>query len=416
MFFNKSQSGAAKAAGKGNDSRTVDERIASILGRGVEEIFVRESLEAKLRGGKKLRVKLGFDPTGDRIHIGRAITLWKLREFQDLGHEIVFIIGDFTARIGDPSDKLEKRPMLDAAQIKKNLKTYKEQVGKIIDLRRAKFYFNSEWLAKLSFEDVTKLAESFSVQQMSARRNFKDRFEKGIEISLREFLYPLMQGYDSVAVKADVEIGGFDQLFNLKAGRTIQKFYGMPEQDVLTTKMLVGTDGRKMSTSWGNVINITDEAGDMFGKVMSVRDDLIHDYFALCTRATDAEIARVDERMKAGENPRDIKIDLAKAIVALYWGNEAADRAAAQFVATFSEKKIPDDIPTAEVSAGVLLVDVLLEKKIVESKTEFRRLVDEKAISHADSGEIVSDPKAAVQNDMTLRVGKRRFIKISVKK
>jgi tyrosyl-tRNA synthetase len=215
--------------------------------------------------------------------------LRKLRAFQDLGHIVVFIIGDFTAQIGDPSDKLEKRPMLTAEAIKHNLKTYKEQVGKIIDLSKAEFHYNSTWLSKLRFQEIAELAESFSVQQMTARRNFKDRFDKGEEVSLREFLYPLMQGYDSVAINADVELGGFDQLFNVKAGRVVQKHYGKPEQDVLTVQMLEGTDGRKMSSSWGNIIAIVDEPNDMYGKIMSVRDDLLTKYFLLCTDLSEEE-------------------------------------------------------------------------------------------------------------------------------
>src|SRR3989344_7033817 len=238
-------------------------KIQHLLNRGVEEIFVRENLEKKLASRKPLRIKLGFDPTGPRIHIGRAIILRKLREFQDLGHIAVFVVGDFTARIGDPSDKLQKRPKLTVSEIKRNLMTYREQVGKILDLRKAEFHYNSKWLSVLKFEEITELAESFSVQQMSSRRNFKERTERGEEISLREFLYPLMQGYDSVAVSSDIEIGGFDQLFNLKAGRTVQKRYSQKEQDIMTTSMLLGTDGRKMSSSWGNVISLLDNKEEM---------------------------------------------------------------------------------------------------------------------------------------------------------
>src|SRR3989338_5918048 len=215
-----------------------DEKIKELLTRGVEDVFVRQSLSDKLQSGKKLRVKLGFDPTGSKIHIGRAIILRKLKAFQDLGHNIIFIVGDFTAIVGDPSDKLEKRPMLTTEAIKENLKTYKKQVGRIIDIDKAEFLFNGKWLSKLGFGEIARLAESFSVSQMANRRNFKDRLDKGEEVSLREFMYPLMQGYDSVMVKADVEIGGFDQLFNLKAGRIIQKHFGQPEQDILTTQML----------------------------------------------------------------------------------------------------------------------------------------------------------------------------------
>lgn len=240
--------------------------IMDILERDTEDVFIKESLIERLTSGKQLRVKLGIDPTSAHIHIGRANVLRKLRAFQDLGHIPVFIVGDFTAQIGDPSDKLSKRPMLTIEQITENIQTYKEQVGKIIDLDTAEFHYNSTWLSELNFKEIAMLAESFSVQQMLARRNFSDRYEQGEEISLREFLYPLMQGYDSVKVQADIEIAGFDQLFNIKAGRIIQKHYGMREQDVLTIKMLVGTDGRKMSSSWGNVIPIMATPADMYGK------------------------------------------------------------------------------------------------------------------------------------------------------
>ncbi len=287
-------------------------QIERLLNRGVTEIIDKEHLKKALLSGKQLRVKLGFDPTGSKIHIGRAIVLRKLRDFQKLGHKVVFIVGDFTARIGDPSDKLEKRPMLTESQIKANIKNYNQQVGKIIDLKKAEFHFNSKWLAKIKLSEFMELQESFTVGQMLARRNFKERFEKGGDISTREFSYPLLQGYDSVAVKADVELGGFDQLFNLKAGRVIQSHYGQEPQDILTTEMLEGTDGRKMSTSWGNVINITEEPVDMFGKVMSIKDELIDKYFKLCTD--------VEETISG--SPKERKLLLAREIVKLYHGEK----------------------------------------------------------------------------------------------
>ena len=266
-------------------------KIEALLTRNVEQVIDRAHLAAALASGKKLRVKFGIDPTGTKIHIGRAVALWKLREFQDLGHKIVLIIGDYTALIGDPSDKLEKRPMLTAAAIRENLKGYLAQIGKIIDLKKTEIRYNSEWLSKLKFADTLDLTDLFSASQMIERRNFKERWEKEQEISLREFMYPLMQGYDSVAVKADVELGGTDQLFNLTAGRKIQQHYGQKPQDILMTGMLDGTDGRKMSTSWGNVINVTDAPAEQYGRVMSVRDDLIGQYFRLATDVPAAKIA-----------------------------------------------------------------------------------------------------------------------------
>ncbi|TSC54720.1 MAG: tyrosyl-tRNA synthetase [Parcubacteria group bacterium LiPW_30] len=392
-----------------------EEKIKHLLSHAVEEVFVKESLEKKLRSGKQLRVKLGFDPTSPFLHIGRAIVLWKLREFQDLGHKVVFIVGDFTALVGDPSDKLEKRPMLTAKKVKDNLKNYRAQVGKVLDLRKAEFHFNSKWLRKLNFNDVAELAECFSLQQMSHRRNFADRIEKGEEISLREFLYPLMQGYDSVAVKADVELGGFDQLFNLKAGRTIQKHYGQEEQDIMNCQMLEGTDGRKMSSSWGNVINLLDEPNDMYGKVMAVRDDLILKYFTLCTRLSDEEINSIKESIDSGENPRDAKMRLGREIVSLYHGAKKAKEAEDDFIKTFQKGGVSEDAVSVAVNKGELLVEVLLKEKIISSKNEWKRLVLESAVLNMDTEEKITDPYFKISNPVTLRVGKRRFIKIGIK-
>jgi len=391
---------------------TDSQKIHDVLTRGVEDVFVRESIEEKLKSGKPLRIKLGIDPTGSTIHPGRAVTLRKLKAFQDLGHTIVLIVGDFTAEIGDPSDKLEKRPMLTAANIQENLKNYKQIIGKVIDVKKAEFRFNNTWLSKLTFRDVSELAESFSVQQMTSRRNFKERLDKGEEVSLREVLYPLMQGYDSVATEADIEIGGFDQLFNLKAGRIIQKHYKKPEQDILTTQMLEGTDGRKMSTSWGNVINITDAANDMYGKVMSIRDDLITKYFLLCTNVVESDIETIKKSMESGANPKDYKMQLAREIVTLYHGAEKAKAAEQNFTHTFSEGKIPHDIETVMVKKGSLLADVLVEKEIVASKSEWRRLVEGRGVSNTETQEIISDQFTKAEKTIILKIGKRRFVKI----
>ncbi len=393
---------------------TNEVKVDEILTRGVEDVFVKESLRKKLLSGKVLRVKLGIDPTSASIHLGRATLLHKLRKFQDLGHIAVLIVGDFTAQIGDASDKLDKRPMLDASKVTENLKNYKEIIGKVINVDRAEFVYNSDWLAKLGFAEICRLAETFSVQQMSARRNFKDRFDKGEEVSLREFMYPLMQGYDSVAVKADIEIGGFDQLFNLKAGRLIQKQYAMPEQDILTTQMLEGTDGRKMSSSWGNVINITDAPNEMFGKVMSLRDELITKYFLLCTDVSLAEIAEMEKSLTGGENPRNLKVCLAKEIVELYHGSAFAEAAVINFENTFKKGGIPDDTQEVGVTSGTALVDVLLANGVVKSKTEFRRLVEEGAVSEV-RGEAIISADFMVTKDVTLKIGKKRFLKVMVK-
>ncbi len=384
---------------------TDKEKIEDILNRGTEDIFVKEHLRSRLMSGKMLRVKLGIDPTGPKIHLGRAIPLRKLRAFQDLGHKAILIVGDFTAMIGDPSDKLEKRPMLTEKKIKENMKDYKKQIGKIIDLKKAEFVYNSRWLKKLSLMETSILAESFSFQQMAKRRNFKDRIEKDEEISLRELFYPLMQGYDSVAVKADVELGGFDQLFNVKAGRTIQKHYGMPEQDILTMQMLEGTDGRKMSTSWGNIITIIDEPSDMFGKVMSVKDELIEKYFSLCTDIKENEIPKT-------ENPRDAKMKLAYEIVKIYHGEKKAEEAQENFINTFQKKEVPEEMEEIKTQTGELLVDVLLRNKILTSKGEWRRLVEQNAIHDLSKNENIKDVNLKVSENLTLKIGKKRFIKI----
>lgn len=388
-------------------------KIEEILTRGVEDVFVKDSLRKRLLSGEQLRIKFGVDPTSSKIHIGRASVIRKLQKFQALGHKIVFLIGDFTAQIGDPSDKLEKRPMLSKEKIQENLKTYKAQVGTLIDLSKAEFHYNSTWLGKLGFGEVCQLAESFSVQQMSNRRNFKERFDKGEEVSLREFMYPLMQGYDSVQMKADVEIGGFDQLFNVKAGRVIQKHYGMKEQDVLTTAMLTGTDGRKMSSSWGNVIAITDEPSDMYGKVMSVKDELIVEYFIIATDVDMKEIEEIKSKLSSGENPRDIKMQLAREIVTLHHSKESADKAEQDFINTFSKGGIPEDVEEIKASEGEKFVDVLVRAKVLESKGEWRRLVLAGAVSNAETEEKITSPDETVKNTV-LKVGKRRFAKIVV--
>lgn len=387
--------------------------VEDILTRGVEEVFVMDSLRKKLISGRQLRVKLGIDPTGPKIHIGRAVVLRKLKAFQDLGHKIVLIVGDFTAQIGDPSDKLEKRPMLSAKKINKNLKDYKNQIGKILDLSKVEFRFNSQWLSKLGFAEISQLAESFSIQQMQSRRNFKDRLEKGEEISLREFFYPLMQGYDSVVVGADVELGGFDQLFNLKAGRVIQRHYGKPEQDILTVKMLEGTDGRKMSTTWDNVINIIDEPNDMYGKVMSIRDDLLYNYFVLCTDLPKSEIDTILATLEQKENYREIKARLAREIVTLYHGEKKAITAEKNFENTFAKGGVPEDVTEVIVAENLPLVDILMSEKIVVSKSEFRRLISEGAVTNMDTSQKISDAEIKTISGV-YKIGKRRFIKIKV--
>jgi tyrosyl-tRNA synthetase len=370
------------------------EAITTLLSRNVEEVIEREHFASALASGKKLRVKFGIDPTGSHIHIGRAVALWKLREFQDLGHKIVLIIGDFTAQVGDPSDKLEKRPFLTKSQVKTNLKGYLAQLRKIIDLKKTEVRYNSEWLAKLNFREISELAELFTFQQILERRNFKERLSRQQDISYREGMYALMQGYDSVAIRADVELGGTDQLFNLLAGRKIQHAYGQKPQDVMTTRMLLGTDGRKMSTSWGNVINITDEPGEQFGKIMAMSDEVMGEYAELATGMSEKELADFAERAK--RDPKTAKMKLASTVVARYHGEAKAKKAAENFEKVFSKKELPDDIkiisPVA-LASGTLPA-LLKEEGVVKSNSEGWRLIHEGGVSV--DGIKITDPKYPV--------------------
>ncbi len=395
-------------------SKLNNEAVKELLTRGVTEVVDREHLEAALKSGKKLRVKLGIDPTGPKVHLGNAVILRKLRDFQRLGHKAVLIVGDFTALIGDPSDKLSKRPMLTPTQVKANLKDYKAQLGKILDLKKTEFHFNSKWLSKLKFAEIAELAETFTIQQMLARRNFKDRIESGTEISLRELLYPLMQGYDSVAIKADVEIGGFDQLFNVLAGRIIQRAYNQPVQDILTGEMLDGTDGRKMSKSWGNVVNISEPANEMFAKIMAVKDELIEKYFVLCTDMAVADIKKIIVSVKAGKtNPRDAKIVLAKEIVTLYHNANAAKGAEAEFRKVYQREELPSKIKSVSVKTGaILLRDLVVMAGLAPSKSEAYRLITQGGIKV--DGVKVTDPQKSIDINATgviLQSGKAKFVK-----
>ena len=393
--------------------------VEELLARGVTEVIDRGHLKKELLSGKKLRIKLGIDPTGPKIHLGRAVILRKLRAFQELGHHVVLIVGDFTALIGDPSDKLAKRPRLTPAQVRQNMRDYKKQLGKIIDLSKAEIKYNSAWLKKLTFAEVTELAESFSVQQMLARRNFKERYEKGIDISLREFLYPLMQGYDSVAVESDVELGGFDQLFNLMAGRTIQRYYGEKEQDILTCEMLEGTDGRKMSTSWGNVINISDEPNDMFGKLMSVRDELIFKYLRLATDMPDEEISAIEKSVKGKKiNPRDAKLILAREVVSLYHGGNSAARAEKEFQSVFQKKELPAEIKTVFIAKTKLTAaELLFLSGLAKSKSDAFRLIAQGGVKIG--GGKTTDQRAVIDlssgKEIIVQSGKRHFVKVRKK-
>jgi tyrosyl-tRNA synthetase len=395
---------------------TDPEKIKELLERGVENIIVRESLEKKLKSDGKLRVKFGIDPTGPSIHLGNAIPIWKLRQFQDLGHQIVFLIGDFTARIGDTSDKTAIRQPMTEEEIAGNMKSYKEQLGKILDLDKTEFVYNSQWLDKLTYKEILNLQSQFTVAQMIERENFHDRYKAGKPIGLQEFSYPLMQGYDSVAIKADVEIGGTDQTFNILAGREIQRAYGQEPQDVMTLALLEGTDGRKMSKSYGNIIGIADEPNDMYGKIMSMKDDLMVKYFILCTKMPLREVENIEKELKAEKvNPRNVKANLAREIVAIYHGEEDARKAEEEFNRIFREKELPSEMPEVRVKAGEYqILDFLAENKLAPSKTEAKRLIMQNAVKI--NGQVENEWQKTLKietgKETIIQIGKRKFAKI----
>ncbi len=384
-------------------------KFQELLHRGVEEIIDGAHLEKKLKGSKLLRIKLGIDPTSPHIHLGRSIPLLKLRDFQNLGHKVVLIIGDFTGAIGDTSDKESERPMLSDEVIRENLKTYIKQASKIIDINRAEIRFNSKWLHELGYLEIGRQANVFSLHEFMSRENIKRRLSAGKKISLRELLYPLMQGYDSVHVKAVVEIGGTDQRFNLLAGRDLQRFYGQEPQDIITNPLVEGLDGRKMSSSLGNTINLLDKPNDMFGKIMSLKDELIINYFTLLTRVDMSLIQSYEADLKRGVNPRDIKLKLAFEIVQMYYSKKLTNDAENYFVSTFTEKKIPMNLPQFKPSSYDI-ISILVESKLVSSKSEARRILKQKGIRI--NGEMIEKEDYVVFHDSVLQKGKKNFLKI----
>ncbi|MBI4086898.1 tyrosine--tRNA ligase [Candidatus Kaiserbacteria bacterium] len=385
------------------------QKIEALLSRGVVEIIHEESLRKKLQSGTQLRIKLGIDPTSPNLHIGRAIPLLKLRDFQELGHQIVLIVGDFTAVIGDTSDKDSERPMLARDVIEENKKAYLDQAGKLLDLDKIEFRYNSEWLGPLDYNQIGEHADQFSVADFIARDNIKRRLDAGKRVSLREVLYPLMQGYDSVAIKADVELGGTDQRFNLLAGRVLQEHFGQEAQNIIIGPLINGLDGRKMSSSWGNTINLTAEPADMYGKVMSMQDGEILTYFELCTRVPMSRIDDMRDLLNGAEiSPRDAKMELAKEIVTLYHGADAAGKAEEAFVETF-QKRNPFLVEEVVRREGETYADALVRTEIVSSKSELSRLLDAGAVSDTSTGEkydTLPDTPGA-----TLKIGKRRFVR-----
>lgn len=390
---------------------TDPDKIAELLTRGVAEIIGQEELEKKLQSGKQLRIKLGIDPTSPNIHLGRSIPLLKLRDFQELGHKIVFIIGDFTGVIGDTSDKDSERPMLTSEQVKTNLKSYIDQASKIIDVKQAEINYNSSWLKKLTYAEIGTQADAFSLHEFIARENIAKRLEQGKRISLRELLYPLMQGYDSVIVKSDVEIGGTDQKFNILAGRQLQKVYGQEPQNVITNPIIEGLDGRKMSSSFGNTVNLFDAPNDMFGKLMSLKDEFIISYFIFTTRLPLLEIGQYETELKNGVNPRDIKLKLAFEITKIYYTEKDAQKAQEYWISTFSKKEVPDEMSTFKPNEGEYsIMHILLKTGFASSNSDARRTIEQGGVKI--NGEVIKDVKAEVKPGDIVQKGKMHFVKV----
>lgn len=392
-----------------------EQKIEELLSRGVAEVIDREHLKQRLLAGEKLRVKLGIDPTSPNIHLGRSIPLLKLRDFQELGCDVILIVGDFTGIIGDTSDKESERPMLSREVIAENLKTYVDQAAKLLHIDQVEVRYNAEWLGKLTYQEIGEQADQFSLAEFIARENVKKRLEAGKRISLRELLYPLMQGYDSVAVRADVELGGTDQRFNLLAGRTLQPRYDQAPQDILMTNLIMGTDGRKMSSSWGNTINLTDSSNDMFGKVMSIPDELIETYFVHCTRVPLQEVKEIVTL----PNPRDAKLRLAEEIVKMYHGADEANKAVEYFVETFSKGQLPENIPEQKVrwsealNAHETILDYIIGAGFASSRGEARRKIEQGGV-YIDGVRTIEARSLHpdTDNGKVLQVGKKDFVRI----
>jgi len=388
-----------------------------LLDRSKSNIYpAKEFLASKITKKEKLTMYLGIDPTGPTLHLGHAIAIKKLSEFQNAGHKVILLMGDFTAMIGDP-DKNTTRVPLTHKQVMANLKNYKKQASALLSFsgkNAAQIKFNSKWLGKMSFEDVIKLASNMTVQQMLERDMFRRRMEEGKPISIHEFMYPLMQGYDSVAMDVDGEIGGNDQTFNMLQGRNLMKVYKNKEKFVITLKLLEDNDGKKMGKTEGNMVALCDGPEEMFGKIMSWNDSLIIPAFELCTDLPMSEVESIARDMASNSiNPKDLKMKLAISVVSLYYNKNKAEKAKQNWENTFSKKEIPSDVKTLKTKENSLLVDVLLKEGLVSSKTEFRRLLAEHAITNMDSDEKVIDANQIASN-VVYKIGKKRFCKIEI--
>ncbi|MDO4688906.1 MAG: tyrosine--tRNA ligase [Plesiomonas shigelloides] len=396
------------------------EEALAVIKRGVEDLLPEDELIAKLKEGRPLRVKLGADPTAPDIHLGHTVILTKLRQFQDLGHEVIFLIGDFTGMVGDPSGKNTTRPPLTKEQVMANAETYKEQVFKVLDPAKTRIEFNSSWLGEMGAEGMIRLASRQTVARMLERDDFKKRFHDHQSIAIHEFMYPLLQGYDSVALEADVELGGTDQRFNLLMGRELQKEYGQKPQIVITMPLLVGLDGeKKMSKSAHNYIGISEAPSEMFGKVMSISDDLMWDWYVLLSFRPLAEIDDFKARVAAGTlNPRDVKVWLAKEIIARFHSQADADAAEQEFINRFQKGAMPDEMPELTLDAGsegIAIANLLKDADLVASTSEALRMIKQGGVKI--DGDKVDDAKLTLSAGSTAvyQVGKRKFARVTLK-
>lgn len=390
-----------------------------LIRRGTEEILVEAELKTKLGRGKPLRIKAGFDPTAPDLHIGHTVLINKLRQFQELGHEVLFLIGDFTGMIGDPTGKSVTRPPLTRDEVIENARTYEQQIFKILDPEKTLVMFNSSWMNEMSSSDLIQLAARHTVARMLERDDFNKRYSGGQPIAIHEFLYPLIQGYDSVAMKADVELGGTDQKFNLLVGRELQKQYGQESQIVITMPILEGLDGvQKMSKSLGNYIGVSEAPNEMFGKIMSISDDLMWRYFELLSFRPLSEIEQLKKDVTTGANPRDVKYQLAFEIVARFHSAGAARSANEEFIARFQQGALPDDMPEVElevIGGEMPIANILKESGLTQSTSESLRMLKQGAVKL--DGERIHDAKLSLSSgvDCIIQVGKRRFAKIILK-
>ncbi len=389
-----------------------------LIGRGADEIIVESELIQRLEAGKPLRIKAGFDPTAPDLHIGHTVLINKMRQFQDLGHEVIFLIGDFTGMIGDPTGKSATRPALTDEEIAENARTYEQQIYKILDPDKTTIMFNSSWMSNASAADLIKMAGKYTVARMLERDDFEKRYKSGQSISVHEFLYPIVQGFDSVAMKCDVELGGTDQKFNLLVGRHMQQAYGQPPQIILTMPLLEGVDGvQKMSKSLGNYIGIDEPPGEIFGKLMSISDELMWRYFELLSFRGNEDIDAFKKKVDEGMNPRDVKFELAMEIVARFHDDKAAETARSEFIARFQKGQMPDDMPEVSITLagkdGIGIAHTLKQAQLTASSSEATRMIEQGAV-RVDGDRIEDrDHTFGTGETHVIQVGKRKFARVT---